>query len=98
IRTALKWAIDRDEVAKKIFFGHATVANDNPIAPSIKFAINPEPQHRFDTDKAKFYLKKAGQQNLKVELSVAEAAFSGAVDAASLIRETAAKCGTDVNV
>jgi len=98
VRTALKWAIDRDEIAKKIFLGHATVANDNPIAPSIKFAINPEPQHKFDPDKAKFHLKKAGMENLKVDLSVADAAFSGAVDTASLIRETAAKCGIDVNV
>jgi peptide/nickel transport system substrate-binding protein len=98
VRTALKYAIDREEIAKKIFLGHATVANDNPIAPSIKFAINPEPQHKFDPEKAKFHLKKAGMENLKVDLSVADAAFSGAVDAASLIRETAAKCGIDVNV
>jgi peptide/nickel transport system substrate-binding protein len=98
VRTAIKWAIDREEIAKKIFLGHATVANDNPIAPAIKFAINPEPQHKFDPEKAKHHLKKAGMENLKVDLSVADAAFAGAVDAASLIRETAAKCGIDVNV
>jgi peptide/nickel transport system substrate-binding protein len=98
VRTAVKWAIDREEIAKKIFLGHATIANDNPIAPAIKFAINPEPQHKFDPDKAKHHLKKAGMENLKLDLSVADAAFAGAVDAASLIRETAAKCGIDVNV
>jgi len=98
VRTAIKWAIDREEIAKKIFLGHATIANDNPIAPAIKFAINPEPQHKFDPEKAKHHLKKAGMGSLKVDLSVADAAFAGAVDAASLIRETAAKCGIDVNI
>jgi peptide/nickel transport system substrate-binding protein len=98
VRMALKWAIDREEIARKIFLGHATVANDNPIAPAIKFASQPEPQHRFDPEKARHHLKKAGMENLKVDLSVADAAFAGAVDAASLIRETAAKCGIDVNV
>ena len=37
-------------------------------------------------------------EKLKVELSVADAAFAGAVDAGSLIRESAAKCGIDVKV
>lgn len=98
VRLAVKWAIDRDEIAKKIFLGHATVANDNPIAPSIKFAVKPEPQHKFDPERAKHHLKKAGLDNLRLDLSVADAAFAGAVDAASLIRETAAQCGIDVNV
>ncbi|TIX47831.1 MAG: hypothetical protein E5V26_01850, partial [Mesorhizobium sp.] len=66
VRMALKWAIDREEIAQKIFLGHATVGNDNPIAPAIKFAINPEPQHKFDPEKARFHLKKAGMENLKV--------------------------------
>jgi peptide/nickel transport system substrate-binding protein len=98
VRMAIKHAINRQEIADKIFLGHATVANDNPIAPAIKFASNPEPQHKFDPEKAKHHLKKAGMENLKVDLSVADAAFAGAVDAAALIRETAAQCGIDVNV
>ncbi|MER8555593.1 ABC transporter substrate-binding protein [Mesorhizobium sp. M0977] len=98
VRMALKWAINRQEIVDKIFLGHATVANDNPIAPAIKFATNPQPQHSFDPEKAKHYLKKAGMEKLKVDLSVADAAFAGAVDAAALIRETAAQCGIDVNV
>lgn len=98
IRLALKYAIDREEAVKKIFFGHATAANDNPIAPSIKFAIDPEPKHSYDVDKAKFYLKKAGQSSLKVDLSAADAAFDGAVDLAVLYKEQAAKAGIDINV
>jgi peptide/nickel transport system substrate-binding protein len=98
VRTAIKYAIDREEIQKKVFLGHATVGNDNPIAPVIKYAIDPEPKFKYDPDKAKFHLKKAGYETLKVDLSVADAAFAGAIDAGVLIKESAAKCGIDVNV
>jgi len=98
VRMALKYALDRDEVVKKIFLGHATAANDNPIAPSIKFAIDPQPKHNYDVDKAKYYLKQAGLSSLKVDLSAADAAFGGAVDTAVLFKEHAAKAGIDINV
>jgi peptide/nickel transport system substrate-binding protein len=98
VRTAVKYSIDRDEIQKKVFLGHATVGNDNPIAKSIKYAIDPEPKYTYDPDKAKFHLKKAGYETLKVDLSVADAAFAGAIDAGVLIKESAAKCGIEVNV
>jgi peptide/nickel transport system substrate-binding protein len=98
VRMAMKWAIDRQEIADKIFLGHAQVGNDNPIAPAIKFATDPEPRHRFDPEKARFHLKKAGFERLKVDLSVADAAFTGAIDAGALIRETAEQCGIEVNL
>lgn len=98
VRKALKFAINRQEIVEKIFLGHATAGNDNPIAPTIKYAINPEPIYSYDPDKAKFHLKQAGLSTLKVDLSAADAAFAGAVDAAVLIKEHAAKAGIDVNV
>ena len=98
VRNALKWAINRDEIAKKIFLGHAKVGNDNPIAPSVKFASQPEPVYKYDPEKAKALLKKAGVSNLKVDLSAADAAFNGCVDAAVLYQESAKACGIDINV
>jgi peptide/nickel transport system substrate-binding protein len=100
VRLALKHAIDRQDIVDKIFFGHATPGNDNPIPPppSVKYAIQPEPIHAYDPDKAKDYLKKAGLSSLKIDLSVSEAAFTGAVDAGVLIQDHAAKCGIEVNV
>ena len=80
MRLALKWALDRDQIQKKVFLGHAKVGNDNPIAPSVKFSIDPQPKYHYDPEKAKFYLKKAGLSSLKVDLSAAEAGFNGAVD------------------
>jgi len=98
VRTALKWAINREEIAKKVFLGHAVPGNDNPIAPSVKFASDPQPKYTYDVEKAKFHLKKAGLSNLKVDLSVADAAFNGAIDAAVLYQESAKAAGIDINV
>jgi peptide/nickel transport system substrate-binding protein len=98
VRLALKWAIDREEIVKKVLLGHGRPGNDNPLAPSIKYATQPEPAFAYDPDKAKFHLKKAGLSSLKVDLSAADAAFAGAVDAAVLMRESAAKAGIDINV
>lgn len=98
VRLALKYAIDREEIVKKVLFGHGKAGNDNPLAPSIKFATQPEPVYSFDPDKARFHLKKAGYDSLAVDLSASDAAFAGGVDAAVLMKESATKCGIDINV
>ena len=73
-------------------------AHSIPISPTNRF-FNPDLAHRaYDPDKAKFYLKKAGLSSLKVNLSSADAAFPGAVDAAVLYKEHAAKAGIDITV
>jgi len=98
VRTALKWAMNREEIAQKVFLGHATPGNDNPIAPVVKFAIDPQPKYVYDPEKAKFHLKKAGLETLKVDLSVADAAFNGCVDAGVLYQEHAKAAGIEINV
>ena len=48
---------------------------------------------------AKSLLKKAGLETLKVDLSVADAAFAGAIDAARPVQGDSAKAaGIDINV
>jgi peptide/nickel transport system substrate-binding protein len=98
VRTALKWAINREDIAKKVFLGHAAPGNDNPIAPTVKYAIDPQPKYVYDPEKAKFHLKKAGLSTLKVDLSAADAAFNGCVDAAVLYQEHAKAAGIEINV
>jgi peptide/nickel transport system substrate-binding protein len=98
VRNALKYAIDREEIINKILSGFADVGNDNPIAKSIKFAIDPQPTHSYDPEMAKSLLRKAGFSNLKVDLSAADAAFGGAVDAAVLFQNSAAQAGIEINV
>jgi len=98
VRLAIKHAINRQELVDKILFGYGSPGNDNPISTAMKFAINPEPVHTYDPDKAKSYLKKAGMDSLKVDFSTSDAAFSGAVDAALLMQESARAAGIEINV
>ena len=100
VRLALKWALNRDDIAQKVFSGHAAPGNDNPIPPppSVKFAIDPQPRYTYDPEKAKFHLQKAGLSSLKVDLSVADAAFTGAVDVGTLYQEHARAAGIEINV
>jgi peptide/nickel transport system substrate-binding protein len=98
VRQALKWAINRQELVDKVLFGYGKPGNDTPLASSIKFAIDAQPVYTYDPDKAKSLLAKAGMSNLKVDLSAADAAFAGSVDAALLMAEHAKAAGIEINV
>lgn len=98
VRLALKYAIDREAILKTVLFGHGQAGNDQPITPAYRYFAKDLKPRPYDPDKAKFHLKKAGLENLKVDLSAADAAFPGAVDAAVLYAEQAAKAGITINV
>lgn len=98
VRLALKYAFDRQELVDKILAGHGSVANDNPIGPANRYFFAEMEPKAYDPDKAKFHLKEAGLDTLEVTLSAANAAFSGAVDAAVLMSEKAAAAGITINV
>ncbi len=98
VRLALKHALDRKAMLQTVLRGHGVVGNDHPIGRSNRFHADELPQREYDIDKAKFHLKKAGMSSLKVDLSAADAAFAGAVDAAVLYKEHAAKAGIEINV
>ena len=98
VRLALKFAIDRKQMLQLILRGHGTIGNDTPIGPSYRYYAKELKQNPYDPDKAKFHLKKAGLSKLSVSLSAAEAAFAGAVDAAVLYKEHAAKAGINIKV
>ncbi|MEM7403918.1 MAG: ABC transporter substrate-binding protein [Pseudomonadota bacterium] len=98
LRMAVKLSIDRNELVKKILSGHGALGNDHPISTSDQFHASELPQREYDPDKARAHLKKAGMEGASLELSAADAAFSGAVDAALLIKASAAKAGLKINV
>ncbi|MCV3210829.1 ABC transporter substrate-binding protein [Mesorhizobium sp. YC-39] len=98
VRLALKYAIDRDDIVRKVFLGEAIKGNDSPVASTMPFHIEPKPVFNYDIDKAKAHLAKAGLTSLDVDLSVAEAAFPGAIDAAVLFQQHAAKAGININI
>ncbi|PID50374.1 MAG: peptide ABC transporter substrate-binding protein [Proteobacteria bacterium] len=98
VRLALKYAVDREAMLKTVLHGHGYVGNDHPIGRGNRYLDTHLEQRTYDPDKAKFHLKKAGAEGLKVQLSTADAAFAGAVDAAIIYKEHAAKAGIDVEV
>jgi peptide/nickel transport system substrate-binding protein len=83
---------------QKILRGRGSVGNDNPIGPSYRYYAADLEQNSYDPDKARFHLKEAGLSELTVDLSSADAAYAGAVDAAVLYKEHAAKAGITINV
>ncbi len=98
VRLALKYALDREALLQTVLRGHGSIGNDHPIGASQRYYAADLPQKSYDPDKAKFYLKQAGLSKLSVDLSAADAAFLGAVDAAVLFKEHAAKANININV
>lgn len=98
LRMAVKLSVDREQLVKKILLGHGALGNDHPISTANPYHNSDLGQRTYDPDKARFHLKKAGMEGIKLDLSASDAAFAGAVDAALLIKDSAAKSGIDINV
>ncbi|RWJ45242.1 MAG: ABC transporter substrate-binding protein [Mesorhizobium sp.] len=97
LRMALKLAVDREEMIDKILRGYGTVGNDFPINASQPLFPEGIEQRAFDPDKAKFHYQKSGHSG-PIPLRVSEVAFAGAVDAAQLFQQSAAKAGIAIEV
>ncbi len=98
VRMALKLAVDREQLVKQMLRGYGEPGNDHPIAPVNKYHAKDLEQRKYDPEKAKFYMKKAGMLDHTFNLHAADAAFAGAVDAAVLMKEQAKKAGININV
>ena len=98
VRLAMKYALDRDDILRKVFLNEAKKGNDTPVASAMPFFKDPTPQFDYNIEKAKEHLAKAGLKTLDVDLSVSEAAFPGATESAVLYKEHAAKAGININI
>ena len=96
VRQALKYGVNREELVEKILFGYGSVGNDHPIGQGQRFFNSELEQKSYDPDKAKWHLKQAGLDSVDVELSAADAAFVGAVDAAVLYQSSAKAAGINL--
>jgi len=97
LRTALKYAIKRQELVDKILLGHGLAGNDIPISSAMPFLNTDIPQREFNPEKAAEHYKKSGHSG-PIQLSVSDAAFAGAVDAAQLVAASAKEAGIDIEV
>ena len=98
LRMAIKLSIKRQEMVDKILLGHGLIGNDHPISVANQFHNAELAQRGYDPDKARHHLKKAGMEGATVQLSAADAAFAGAVDAAQLIKASAEASGLNVEI
>lgn len=98
VRLALKYALDRQAMVDVILGGHGAVSNDNPIGPANRYFNTEMEMKTYDPDRARFHLREAGLESLDVTIAVADAAFSGAVDAGAMFSETARAAGINLNV
>ncbi|WP_417424944.1 ABC transporter substrate-binding protein [Hoeflea sp.] len=97
LRMALKYAIKRQELVDKILLGHGKAGNDVPVNASMPFFNTELPVHEFDAEKAAEHYKKSGHSGA-IQLSVSDAAFPGAVDAAQLIAASAKEAGIEIEL
>ncbi|WP_442580206.1 ABC transporter substrate-binding protein [Mesorhizobium sp. ASY16-5R] len=96
LRLALKYALDREELVQKILFGFGSVGDDTPINKAYPLYTEME-QRKFDPEKAAEHYKKSGHSG-SVLLRTSDVAFPGAVDAAQLYQQSAAKCGITLEI
>ncbi len=98
LRMAVKLSVDRVALVKKILLDHGVLGNDHPISTANPYHNGDLAQRNYDPDKARHHLKKAGMEGITLDLSTSDAAFAGAVDAALLMKDSAAKAGLNINV
>ncbi len=60
LRTALKYAIDREKIIEQVYSGFAVPGNDHTLDALNPFYNTAMPQMKYDPDKAAFHFKKAG--------------------------------------
>jgi peptide/nickel transport system substrate-binding protein len=98
VRLAAKYGLKREELVQKILRGYGTVGNDHPISPSNLYHAKDLAQRQYDPDKSQWHLKQAGLSSITLNLSAADAAFPGSVDAATLYQASAAKGGINIEI
>jgi peptide/nickel transport system substrate-binding protein len=96
LRMALKLAIDREEMLDKVLRGFGSLGNDFPINEAYPL-FTPLEQRKFDPDQAAFHYKKSGHSG-SILLRTSDVAFPGAVDAAQLFQQSAAKAGITLEI
>ncbi|HYY46010.1 MAG TPA: ABC transporter substrate-binding protein [Candidatus Angelobacter sp.] len=96
VRQALRLVVDRNAMLQQVFSGHGRIANDlySPFDPAYDSSL---PQRHRDIAKAKSLLKKAGKENLTIDLHTTDGA-AGMVDSANIFATQAKEAGITVNV
>jgi peptide/nickel transport system substrate-binding protein len=98
VRLALKLLQDRQRNLDGVYKGFAQIANDHPVSPTDPMYAGDLPIRAYDPDKARFHLKRAGRENLEIEMVVAPGIGPGVIDQALTFQQTAAPAGVKVKI
>jgi peptide/nickel transport system substrate-binding protein len=96
VRLAMRLIADRGEMVEQALAGFGRPGNDI-FAPLDACYNSSLPQREQDLDQAKSLLKRAGQENLKVDLVTSNPA-AGMVEAAQVFAEQAREAGVTIKV
>ena len=97
LRLAMKYAVDRKGMLERILSGYGRIGNDSPINGAYPFHPDDIAQRLYDPDRAAFHYKRSGHSGALV-LHTSDHVYPGAVDAAVLYRESAARAGIEIEV
>lgn len=97
VRQALKYVVDREQILQLVLRGYGNVADDNPVAPWVQYALKTEPRKR-DIEKAKALLAEAGHPDgIDVELFTSETT-PGFIELATIFQAQASEAGIRVKL
>ncbi|MCR9125118.1 MAG: ABC transporter substrate-binding protein [Rhodobacteraceae bacterium] len=97
-RMAVKYAIDREGIRDNVLKGLGSIGNDHPIAPIDPYYNANIPQRAYDPDKVRYHIKKAGLEDVGIDLYGSDVAGTGALASAQHLQQSAAAGGLKFNV
>lgn len=96
VRQAFRLIADRPALLQGAQLGFGQIGNDLS-GKGLKWYADALPQRHQDLDKAKFLLKKAGAENLRVTL-YSSTAIAGMLESATIFAQQAKKAGVKIDV
>lgn len=98
LQTALKHAIDREDIVRTLLRGHGSAAQDHPVGPANQYFDKSLGTCEFDPERARSLLAAAGLADMRLNLVVADSVFPGIEDAGHRFAESLAAAGLDLTV
>ena len=96
VRLALKYAVDREAIVSKVELGFGSVGNDL-FGKGFPSYNNHIPQRKYDPERAKSLLKKAGYDSFPFTLPTSNA-LPGMIESATAFKEQAKAAGIRVSL
>lgn len=93
----MKHLMNRDLIKRNIFQGYAEIANDQPVPPLNRYHAADIPQRKYDPEKAKFHLNKAGALTSPLSVVTSPAA-TGSVEMGLLLQQAAGTIGMKIDL